>query len=68
MQFFAALLLVASVLPLISGTALDDYVFKPDENYKWIDLGPDYVMRGDLGGRGWTGTSIEFLNSAVVEC
>lgn len=27
-----------SVLAVASGTALDDYVWKEDPNYKWVDM------------------------------
>jgi hypothetical protein len=30
--------LLAAFLAVISSTPLDDYVWKNDENYKWVDL------------------------------
>jgi hypothetical protein len=32
------LLLVTTALPAILSTPLDDYVWKYDENYKWVDM------------------------------
>jgi hypothetical protein len=30
--------LLAALIAVISSTPLDDYVWKYDENYKWVDL------------------------------
>jgi hypothetical protein len=42
----------------VYGTALDDYVWKVDDNYGWADLGPDYVLKAQVVGRGYTGWSM----------
>jgi hypothetical protein len=34
----ALLLLLSTVAPLVLSTPLDDYVWKHDENYKWVDM------------------------------
>lgn len=28
------------------GTALDDYVWTPDEHYGWVDMGAEYILNG----------------------
>ena len=33
-----ATLLVGSLISAVSGNALDDYVFKPDAAYGWVDM------------------------------
>lgn len=49
-----SLLLVALIsLPSVSGTALDDYVWKEDDNYKWVDMGPDYQFSSKVGNRSY---------------
>jgi len=51
---FALSLLTA--LAVAAATPLDDYVWRVDENYGWVDMGPEYVLKGKLSGnRGWTG-------------
>jgi len=43
-------------LAVAMATPLDDYVWRPDENYGWVYLGADKALKGKLsGGRGWTG-------------
>lgn len=42
-------------LPTLCATALDDYVWTPDSNYGWVDMGPDYVVEGNIGQRKYTG-------------
>lgn len=43
----------------VDATALDDYVWKADENYGWKEL--DYVIQGKVVGRGYTGRDFIFL-------
>lgn len=61
-----ATLLVGSLISAVSGNALDDYVFKPDAAYGWVDMGEEFVIRGSVDKRGWTGyvlnmTSLKWL-------
>lgn len=42
------------VVVYIYATPLDDYVWKEDENYKWVEL-PEYGFTGSSVGRGYTG-------------
>ena len=35
-------------------TPLDDYVWKHDENYKWVEL-PEYAFTGSSVGRNYNG-------------
>jgi len=42
----------------VDATALDDYVWKTDESYGWTEL--DYVIKGKVVGRGYTGWSLYF--------
>jgi len=52
------LFLIIILLSLVSqavGTALDDYVWTPDEHYSWTDLGETISGRSVDGTKGWTG-------------
>jgi hypothetical protein len=33
-----AILLVGALISAVAGDALDDYVFKPDDAYGWVDM------------------------------
>jgi uncharacterized membrane protein len=39
------LLLIATVAPLVLSTPLDDYVWKHDENYGWVDMVGLFLIR-----------------------
>lgn len=60
------LLLVALVCALVfahvSATPLDDYVWADDGAYSWVDLGDEYVLHGKLGGRSWTGYTLNMTS------
>lgn len=53
-KIVSAFLLVASCAQ-VQGTALDDYVWAPDDAYGWTDMGPEYVINGKIGKRTYTG-------------
>ena len=38
MSFLSLLLVLLGFIAYVSATALDDYVWRPDENYEWTDL------------------------------
>lgn len=33
---------------------IDDYVWKPDAAYGWVDMGEEYILRSSVGKRGYT--------------
>uniref|UniRef100_A0A7S3H7N8 Uncharacterized protein n=1 Tax=Spumella elongata TaxID=89044 RepID=A0A7S3H7N8_9STRA len=37
----------------VYSTALDDYVWKPDSNYGWVDMGPEYQFNNTIGPRSY---------------
>lgn len=52
-KYFVAVAILLIQILVANSTALDDYVFKADENYGWKDLGLD--MTDKVVGRGYTG-------------
>eukprot|EP01040_Poterioochromonas_malhamensis_P012466 gene12466-13637_t len=50
----SAIFLAFSFFLRIQATPLDDYVWKYDENYKWVDMGNDYIGKGKFMDRGYT--------------
>ena len=54
---YLALCLLVAVAADYPPTALDEYVWKPDDNYKWEYMGPEYDMEGhSIGGKAsWKG-------------
>ena len=46
---------------LVKSTALDDYVWKADENYGWKDL--DVTVTDKIVGRGYTGLNCYYICS-----
>eukprot|EP01038_Epipyxis_sp_PR26KG_P006071 gene6071-8360_t len=62
MLFLLCVVLFACSLQIACSTPLDDYVWKADENYGWVDMGPDYMMRGTLGNRKWTGYTLKMTS------
>lgn len=46
LQKFILILLCLAFIKNVSSNALDDYVWKEDDNYGWVDLGEDYSWRG----------------------
>ena len=66
---FLAISLIILQANYVNSTALDDYVWKVDENYGWKDL--DATVTDKVVGRGYTGiisTLISYLllNSICV--
>jgi hypothetical protein len=55
---------VLALCAVVTGTRLDDYVWRPDPNYSWVDMGPEYVLHGsDIQGReSWTGYTINMTS------
>ena len=71
MYIFVTFCLLFHQLFAVSGTALDDYVWKFDENYKWEYMGAEYDMHGHdvKNEHTWTGyvlnvTSQKWLTDA----
>lgn len=58
MNFILSILLVAVINVCVSATPLDDYVWAKDENYGWVDMGPEHTFRGEVGDRGYTGYTL----------
>jgi len=53
----------ALLSPFVSAAPLDDYVWRYDENYGWVDMGPEHVLTGKLSGnRGWTGYTLNMTS------
>ena len=50
------------LVSLITSTPLDDYVWKPDDNYKWEDLGEKGMFTGKFGTRGYTGYTLNMTS------
>lgn len=38
--------LTLGFLAAAAAAPIDDYVWRPDDNYGWVDLGPDHVLHG----------------------
>jgi len=60
---------LVSCAVVCSGSALDDYVNRPDEHYGWVDMGPEWILSGRSldGSHSWTSytlnmTSLKWLN------
>lgn len=69
MMMFARVLAASlSILQAVqvTSTALDDYVWKADENYGWKDM--DATVTDKVVGRGYTGSNKEYfkLSSAPI--
>lgn len=47
-----------------SATALDDYVWKPDEHYSYYDFGPEHIINGTnvYGNRSWIGYTLNMTS------
>ena len=60
-QFVCAVLVLCSI---VDATRLDDYVWRPDPNYSWVDMGPAYVLHGKspLGTKTWTGYTLNMTS------
>lgn len=41
---------------------LDDYVWREDENYGWVDMGPEYQIKGTFKNRGYTGYTLNMTS------
>jgi PhoPQ-activated pathogenicity-related protein len=61
---FRALCLAAAIVAQVAGTALDDYVWAPDENYGWVDMGADHVLTGRnvKNTATWTGYTLNLTS------
>jgi hypothetical protein len=55
---------VLAYLAGVSATALDDYVWRVDENYGWVDMGPEHVISGTnlYRNRTWTGYTLNMTS------
>jgi len=65
------LLILCALTALVSGTPLDDYVWKPDANYEWTDLQKPITGKSP-SGVSWTGhilnvTSQQWLTPEDVD-
>ena len=50
---------IVALLPIATFAApIDDYVWRKDDAYGWTDLGPDFMFKGELGERSYTGEMI----------
>mmetsp|Transcript_34025 Transcript_34025/g.43883 ORF Transcript_34025/g.43883 Transcript_34025/m.43883 type:complete len:532 (-) Transcript_34025:234-1829(-) len=54
MKMFGAILAL-SLFASVSATPLDDYVWEPDDNYKWVDTGETIHGRNEDGSVHYTG-------------
>lgn len=61
-SLFSAIFIALSFVGLVSSTPLDDYVWKSDENYKWVDLGEDHILTGSVGNRGYKGYTLNMTS------
>eukprot|EP00598_Pedospumella_elongata_P013548 CAMPEP_0184987744 /NCGR_PEP_ID=MMETSP1098-20130426/21596_1 /TAXON_ID=89044 /ORGANISM="Spumella elongata, Strain CCAP 955/1" /LENGTH=156 /DNA_ID=CAMNT_0027512333 /DNA_START=16 /DNA_END=483 /DNA_ORIENTATION=+ len=52
-SFVKAALLCLLGAQTVYSTALDDYVWKPDSNYGWVDMGPEYEFSNTVGPRSY---------------
>jgi len=57
---FSNFLYLISTLAVITATPLDDYVWKEDENYNYVDL--NSVIEGDCGNFSWTGYTLNMTS------
>lgn len=62
-----ALLVISALSAFLcqaSATALDDYVWAPDEHYSYYDFGPDHIITGTnlFGNRSWTGYTLNMTS------
>jgi len=46
----------------LSATALDDYVWAPDENYGWVDMGEEYSWTSSVAGRNYTAYTLNMTS------
>ncbi len=51
--FLAAIFATLALFASVSATPLDDYVWKHDDAYGWVDMGVDYQYVGKVGDRGF---------------
>jgi PhoPQ-activated pathogenicity-related protein len=49
-----AILAFIALMGSLIATPLDDYVWRKDEAYGWVDMGSDYTYKGKVGDRGFT--------------
>ena len=67
---FAAVILIATCWAVsVSGTAMDDYVWREDEHYGWVDLGPEYELAGRSidGIHSWTSHTLNLTSQKWLE-
>jgi len=57
----ASLLLLLGAQTAYS-TALDDYVWKEDSNYNWVDMGTDYQFTSSVGARPYTAYTLNMTS------
>merc|ERR1719487_2634830 len=57
----AALVLCLGIQSVAS-TALDDYVWKPDENYQWVDMGSEYSFKSNVGFKPYTAYTLNMTS------
>lgn len=53
----------------MAGTALDDYVWTPDENYGWVDMGPEWILSGRSidGSHTWTSYTLNLTSQKWLD-
>lgn len=68
-QFFSSLLAGGLTLALFqalfqtaSSTPLDDYVWRHDDAYGWVDMGHDMVVTGVIDNRGYTAYTLNMTS------
>lgn len=63
--FFLCMLTGSSV----SGTAMDDYVWREDPHYGWVDLGPEYELAGRSidGKHSWKSHTLNLTSQKWLE-
>lgn len=46
----------------VSSTALDDYVWKHDPNYAWVDMGHEWSWKGSISNRSYTAYTLNMTS------
>eukprot|EP01031_Cornospumella_fuschlensis_P043603 gene43603-53318_t len=59
---FLAAALVLAYAACVSAMPLDDYVWRYDENYKWVDMGHDMSFKGVVGNRTFTAYTLNMTS------
>lgn len=66
---WSQLFTLASVLSSVQGTALDDYVWKEDSHYSWVDMGPEWTLHGRSidNSHSWTSYTLNLTSQKWLE-